>query len=86
MTPSRRDRCLVLDSPFARGLTPREHEIATLVASGRTNGEIAAALDLSVKTVEWNLTKVYRVLRVRGRTELAATWARDGRSTEGGTR
>ncbi len=57
-------------------LTATEHAIASLAARGRTNNEIAGALCLSRKTVEWNLTKIYRVLNVRGRTELAATWAR----------
>ena len=52
-------------------LTEREAAVASLVARGRTNAEIAAALQLSTKTVEWNLTKVYRMLGVRSRTELA---------------
>jgi DNA-binding CsgD family transcriptional regulator len=48
-----------------------ESEIARLVASGRTNREVAAALHLSARTVEWNLSKLYRKLGVRSRTELA---------------
>jgi DNA-binding NarL/FixJ family response regulator len=52
-------------------LTEREAAVASLVARGCTNAEIAAALQLSTKTVEWNLTKVYRMLGVRSRTELA---------------
>jgi DNA-binding CsgD family transcriptional regulator len=52
-------------------LTATEAEIAGLVALGRTNKEIAAALHLSVKTVEWNLTRLYRKLGVGSRTELA---------------
>jgi DNA-binding CsgD family transcriptional regulator len=61
--------------PVARGsttLTPTERQIAELVASGRSNREIAAALHISLRTVESNLTRVYRKLAVRGRTELAA--------------
>jgi DNA-binding CsgD family transcriptional regulator len=42
------------------------------VRAGRTNREIAATLHLSPKTVEGALTKVYRKLGVRSRTELAA--------------
>ncbi len=52
-------------------LTGGEERIATLAASGRRNDEIASELGLSPKTVEWNLTRIYRKLRVRSRTELA---------------
>jgi DNA-binding NarL/FixJ family response regulator len=41
------------------------------VAEGRTNKEVAAALVVSVHTVESALTQVYRKLDVRSRTELA---------------
>ncbi len=58
-----------------RPLTVMEEAIARLAARGRTNDEIATALHVSPKTVEWNLTKIYRVLDVRSRTELAALWA-----------
>jgi DNA-binding CsgD family transcriptional regulator len=53
-------------------LTPVEQRIAALVAQGRTNGEIAAALSLSRKTVEANLSRSYRKLGVRSRAQLAA--------------
>jgi DNA-binding NarL/FixJ family response regulator len=53
-------------------LTETERRVAELVATGRTNREVADALFVSVKTVEWNLSKVYRKLDVRSRTELAA--------------
>jgi LuxR family maltose regulon positive regulatory protein len=56
-------------------LTERERVVAELAAVGRTNREIAQDLHLSVKTVEWNLTKVYRLLGVRSRTELAEVGA-----------
>jgi DNA-binding CsgD family transcriptional regulator len=52
-------------------LTPTEQRVAELVATGRTNPEIAAALFISVKTVEANLTRIYRKLDLRGRVELA---------------
>jgi len=54
-----------------QSLTDRERNVARLVAQGHTNGEVAAALAVSPKTVEANLTKVYRKLQVRSRTELA---------------
>ena len=43
-----------------------------LVAAGHSNAEVAAAVHVSLKTVEWNLSKIYRKLGVRSRTELAA--------------
>jgi DNA-binding CsgD family transcriptional regulator len=52
-------------------LTPTEQRIAGLVAEGLTNREVAAALFVTPKTVESALTRVYRKLGVRSRTELA---------------
>jgi DNA-binding NarL/FixJ family response regulator len=52
-------------------LTETERRVVELAARGRTNQEIADTLHLSPKTVEWNLTKIYRRLGVRSRTELA---------------
>jgi DNA-binding NarL/FixJ family response regulator len=60
-------------------LSATESAIARLVADGRTNREAAAALHLSDRTVEWNLSKVYRKLNVRSRTELAAALAGEHR-------
>jgi DNA-binding CsgD family transcriptional regulator len=57
-------------------LTPTEAQIAALVAQGRTNRQVADALFVSPKTVEWNLSKVYKKLHVRSRAELAAKLAR----------
>ena len=54
------------------GLSTTESEIVELVVAGRSNKEVAQALHLSPKTVEWNLSKVYRKLGVHSRTELAA--------------
>lgn len=52
-------------------LTATEHRVAELVASGMSNQETASALFMSPKTVEANLTRIYRKLGVRSRTELA---------------
>jgi DNA-binding CsgD family transcriptional regulator len=57
-------------------LTPTEQRIADRVASGRSNAEVASELFLSPKTVEWNLSKIYRKLSVRSRAELAAKLAK----------
>ncbi|MBX4379008.1 LuxR C-terminal-related transcriptional regulator, partial [Mycobacterium tuberculosis] len=53
-------------------LTPQESAVATLVAAGRTNAQAAEELFLSVKTVQYHLTRIYSKLGVSGRTELAA--------------
>lgn len=63
-------------SPLA--LTATEHHISRLVAQGLSNRDVAQALFLSPKTVEWNLSKVYRKLGVRSRAELAARWGSIG--------
>lgn len=56
-------------------LTPREEEVARLVAAGVTNREVAARLFLSPKTVERHLVNIFRKLEVRNRTELGARLA-----------
>ena len=55
----------------AEGLTPAEQRVAALVAEGRTNREVAAALFLAERTVASHLSHVYAKLGVRSRTELA---------------
>ena len=52
------------------GLTPTELQVAELIAAGRTYREVAAELFISPKTVQWNLSKVYRKLDIRSRAEL----------------
>lgn len=63
---------------YGAELSPREREVATLAASGRTNREIAADLYLSPKTVEKHISAVLRKLGVRSRTELARRFAGTG--------
>jgi DNA-binding NarL/FixJ family response regulator len=59
------------------GLTPRQIEIARLVALGRSNREIAAALFLSEKTVENHLARAFAKLGVSSRAALAAAVTRE---------
>jgi ATP/maltotriose-dependent transcriptional regulator MalT len=67
VTPSRRGR-----DRRPGGLTPREAEVLGLVAAGRTNGEIAAQLVLSVYTVERHLQNAYRKIGARNRADATA--------------
>ena len=54
----------------AEGLTPSEQRVAELAVSGLTNRDIAATLFISPKTVEVNLSRIYRKLNIRSRVEL----------------
>jgi DNA-binding CsgD family transcriptional regulator len=62
-------------------LTAQELRIARLVARGATNREVAGELFLSPKTVESHLTRIYKKLGVRSRTELAGRVATIGRAS-----
>jgi DNA-binding NarL/FixJ family response regulator len=63
---------------WAEALSAREWAVAASVASEASNSEIAAELFMSYKTVEAHLTRVYRKLVVRNRTQLVIAI---GRST-----
>jgi DNA-binding CsgD family transcriptional regulator len=65
----------------ADALTPTEQRVAELVAAGGTYREVADALFISPKTVQWNLSKIYRKLGIRSRAQLATSLAA-GRSDE----
>lgn len=56
----------------AYALTPREREVARLAVAGLPNREIAAALWLSVYTVQDHLKAVFAKLGVRNRAELTS--------------
>jgi DNA-binding CsgD family transcriptional regulator len=58
-------------------LTVRERQAAGLAAQGMSNREIAEALFVTVKTVEWHLKHAYRKLGVGSRRELGAALRSD---------
>ena len=51
-------------------LTDRERDVATLVAQGMTNPEVAAELYVSRKAVEYHLHNIFGKLGIRSRREL----------------
>ena len=53
-------------------LSAREHEIAELVATGKTNKEIAAELFLAPKTIENHLSRIFSKLEVSSRAAVAS--------------
>ncbi len=53
-------------------LTHTERQVAVLVAGGRSNGEVAAELFVTPRTVEAHLTRIYRKLGLKSRAELIA--------------
>ena len=65
------DRLLVPDAA-PDGLTAREVEVLRLVASGRSNAQIAAGLVLSEKTVARHLSNIFAKIDVGSRTAAAA--------------
>jgi DNA-binding CsgD family transcriptional regulator/pimeloyl-ACP methyl ester carboxylesterase len=60
------------------GLTPREREVAELVAEGLTNADIGARLGIGRRTVESHLERVRSRLGLLSRADLAAWAARAG--------
>lgn len=64
------------DSGDGFGLSARETEIMTLIAGGRTNGEIAAHLFLAEKTVKNHVRRIYSKLGVHSRPAAIAHWLR----------
>lgn len=61
-----------LSAPVSRGLTPREIQVMQLVARGHTDDEIAAALEISDRTVERHVGNVLNKLGCRNRSEAVA--------------
>ena len=81
---SRADDRRAEESFLTRGrplLTPREREIALLVADGLSNKQVASRVHLSIDTVKKNLSRIYAKFGVHDRTELAARLHRNDRST-----
>ncbi len=63
------------------GLTPREREVAALIAQGKSNPQIAAALVVSERTVTTHVTHILSKLGFSSRTQIAS-WATAQRLTQ----
>ena len=70
--------CGVASDPALDLLTPREREVLQLIARGYLYKEIAARLNLSIKTIETHVSSVLRKLQLSSRRELSR-WAADRR-------
>lgn len=65
------------ESPVASPLTKREREVATLVASGQSNREIAASLVISRRTAECHVEHILTKLGFTSRIQIAAWTTQD---------
>jgi len=69
---ARRELAATAPRPPAIGLTQTQHRVAALIAQGQTNREVAAAMFITVNTVQTHVRHIFQKLGVRSRTELAA--------------
>ena len=61
-------------------LSKREGDVATLLLEGKSNKQIAAALEISEGTVEFHLTRIYAKLAVSSRTEAILRLSQPGKT------
>jgi DNA-binding NarL/FixJ family response regulator len=57
-------------------LSPREREVLERAAYGRSNGQIALELGVTVNTVKFHLASIFRKLGVANRTAAATAYVR----------
>lgn len=78
MVPGRMTGAVPSPGQAAPELTSRQREVLELIASGKSNKQIAAALQLSEPTVKGHIMAVFRALQVRTRTQAIAAAIRTG--------
>lgn len=66
-------------------LTAQEQAVANLVAQGKSNKEVARDLYVTVKTIQYHLTRIYGKFGIRSRGELAARYRPDADADAGKT-
>jgi DNA-binding NarL/FixJ family response regulator len=64
------------------GLTAREREVATLIAQGKSNREIAASMVVGKRTVETHVANILSKLGFASRAQIAAWAEKKGLTTE----
>jgi two-component system, NarL family, response regulator DevR len=79
LTWMRREDTTLASDPLA-GLSAQERKILPLIAEGKINREIAAALSLSEHTVKTYISNILQKLQLTRRAELAALIARVNKS------
>jgi DNA-binding CsgD family transcriptional regulator len=62
------------DMPARCGLSAREAEVMAMIAAGNTNGQIAASLVLTEKTVKNHVNRLYAKLGAGSRADAIARW------------
>jgi DNA-binding CsgD family transcriptional regulator len=67
-------------------LTPREKEVLHWIGKGKTNGELAAVLGISPRTVEKHVENILGKLGVENRTAAVMAWMRGRWQVLGGIR
>lgn len=55
-------------------LSEREEQVLKLIATGKTNSDIANKLYISVRTVKFHVSSIFNKLKVKNRTQAAAMW------------
>ena len=61
----------LLLAPHVADLTPREHQVLTLITRGKSNRDIATELNIAEKTVRIHVSSVLDKLNARDRTQAA---------------
>lgn len=64
--------------PIASELTPRQLDVLSLIVEGKSNQEIAEALNMALATVKVHLAAIFRALAVNNRTQAAVVAQRRG--------
>ena len=63
-----------MDTPTTPQLSPRQREVAALIAEGKTNGEIAEELGISLQGAKYHVSELLRALDLDTREEVAEWW------------
>ena len=65
-------KTMMLGKSLSKGITAREAQVVECVAKGKTNKQIASHLQISSRTVQTYVERMFKKLGVRSRAELVA--------------